>query len=662
MLVSSSLHPQTDICHHYLETNGCFLCPFILCIGISGCNFKALSCTVTPPKTSDGFPKSSDGFSKASEGFPTPVTSPLRPPTPPAAQVRQYSWCKYVKKEVCLYIRTLKPLKTKKEERKLKFKRPGAMNCQNHSDVIVSGVIVTELDSDVIIRDANKPVARKRYAPKKHSLVHTKEFLKSTLSMSSQTFTKVALMLGVVLSILGGGLNIKLPRWICTSGLASVVCQECESGNNSNSARPLSLAILRESAAAIIDISKGLCSCISKVMFLNDSKQLTGSMKILQNTIRRGVTILSNRSPSSMLASPRAPYRCHDYSTCSPTTFAKNVLAGKHLDAYIFPSADFCASRVYYLDIYTVNLESDVNFTVFYDLIYLYIYTFYCSWSSCNWATYPRVILYTLAYFSLNSIVSVIRIHDTYQSLILIGLALTEKASSRIQYILFHFWLYWRGWRPLVTPWAGCIKEGIEPRIFQKRFMPSHAQVRFPLCSLLLLLLCFCFHCSYCYYYYYYYEYLLAKGFYNSSGYEYKPGHFNKQNIFLVLWFLPLFALLSSLSLLMTIMWVDGNQTYIISPACTSLSLVTLLSSLSMLMTIMWVDGNQTYIISPACSSLLLVTLLSSLSMLMTIMWVDSNQTYIISPACSSLLLVTLLSSLSLCWWPLCGLTVIKPI
>ena len=253
-----------------------------------------------------------------------------------------------------------------------------------------------------------------------------------------------------------------------------------------------------------------------------------------------------------------------------------------------------------------------------------------------------------MAYFFSNSIVSVIRIHDKYQSLILIGLALTKKASSRIQYILFHFRSYWRGWRPLVTPWAGCIKEGIEPRIFQKRFMPSHAQVRFPLCSLLLLLFCFCFHCSYCYYYYYY-EYLLAKGFYNSSGYEYKPGHFNKQNIFLVLCFLPLFALLSSLSLLMTIMWVEGNQTYIISPACSSLLLVTLLSSLSMLMTIMWVEGNQTYIISPACSSLLLVTLLSSLSMLMTIMWVEGNQTYIISPACSSLLLVTLLSSLSLC-------------
>ena len=164
-----------------------------------------------------------------------------------------------------------------------------------------------------------------------------------------------------------------------------------------------------------------------------------------------------------------------------------------------------------------------------------------------------------------------------------------------------------------MTPWAGCIKEGIEPRIFQKQFMPSHAQVRFPLCSLLLLLLCFCFYCSSSYYYYY--EYLLAKGFYNSSGYEYKPGHFNKQNIFLVLCFLPLFTLLSSLSLLMTITWVEGDLTYIISPACSSLLLVTLLSSLSRLMTIMWVEGDLTYIISPACSSLLLVTLLSTLSL-----------------------------------------------
>ena len=99
----------------------------------------------------------------------------------------------------------------------------------------------------------------------------------------------------------------------------------------------------------------------------------------------------------------------------------------------------------------------------------------------------------------------------------------------------------------------------------------------------------------------------------------------------------------------MIIMWVEGNLTNIISPACCSLLLVTLLSSLSLslLMTIMLVEGNLTNIISPACYSLLLVTLLSSLSLLMTIMFVEGNLTNIISPACSSFLLVTLLSSLS---------------
>ena len=132
----------------------------------------------------------------------------------------------------------------------------------------------------------------------------------------------------------------------------------------------------------------------------------------------------SSCSRSSELAKPRTTIRCHGYSTLSEPTLTRNVLAGKHLDTSIFPSADFWASRVYYLDTYTINLESDDNFTVFYDLIYIYIYiyTFYRSWSSCNWAIYPRAILYTLAYFSLNSIVSVIRIHEKYQSLILIGL------------------------------------------------------------------------------------------------------------------------------------------------------------------------------------------------------------------------------------------------
>ena len=367
---------------------------------------------------------------------------------------------------------TLKSSKARKEKEEVKFKRPGSTN----DDDIKSDVI--KLDSDVNIRDieVNKPIARKRYA-QKHSFMSKKGFLKSSLRVCSRTFTKVALMLAIVISILGGLSNIKLPErknTIGTSPSLSPFKPRVVLHFHGYSA----LSILRESAAAIIGISEGLCSCIHKVMFLNNSKQLTRCMKVLQNTIIRGVTIFTNRSPSSRLKRC-APYFCPDYATRAPTTFAKNVLAGKRLDAYIIPSADFCASHVDYLDTYTVNLESDYNFTVFYNLryIYIYIFTFYRSWSSCNWATYSKVIFYTLVYFSLNWIVSVIRSHAKYQSLILIGLALTGKASSGIQYILLHFRSYWRGWRPLVTPWACCIKEGIEPRISQKWFFPSHVQV-----------------------------------------------------------------------------------------------------------------------------------------------------------------------------------------
>ena len=153
-------------------------------------------------------------------------------------------------------------------------------------------------------------------------------------------------------------------------------------------------------------------------MFLNNNKQLIRRMKVLQNTIICEETICTNRSPSSRLKLA-APYVYPDYATYALATFAKNVSAGKRLVTYIFPFADFCTSCVYYFDAYTINLELDDNFKVFYDLVYLYIFIFYRSWSSCNWATYPKAILvniYTLVYFSSNLISSVIKSHDKYQS------------------------------------------------------------------------------------------------------------------------------------------------------------------------------------------------------------------------------------------------------
>ena len=140
--------------------------------------------------------------------------------------------------------------------------------------------------------------------------------------------------------------------------------------------------------------------------------------------------MLSKPQAFIKLARPLITTRSHGYSTLSYVTLAQNILAGKRSGIYIFTSTDFCAFQAYYLDTYTINFELDDNFKVFYDLVYLYIFAFYCSWPSCNWATYSSDIFYTLVYFSLNWIDSVIRSHDKYQSLILIGLARAEKASS----------------------------------------------------------------------------------------------------------------------------------------------------------------------------------------------------------------------------------------
>ena len=65
------------------------------------------------------------------------------------------------------------------------------------------------------------------------------------------------------------------------------------------------------------------------------------------------------------------------YATCKLATFAKRTfLAGKRLVTYIFLFAEIWASCVYYFDAYTVNLELDDNFKVFFDLVYLYTFIF----------------------------------------------------------------------------------------------------------------------------------------------------------------------------------------------------------------------------------------------------------------------------------------------
>ena len=307
------------------------------------------------PKSADRFPNSSDGCSKSSEGCPIPVASTPRPPTPPAAQIIQNSGRKYVNKEVCMYIRTLKPLRTQKDsmfkglqksqrknitsllfsrqkpegisqqysvirddaehsnsemnqlvhasqyandkytlesskarkgKEEVKFKPPGSTNDDDiECDVIEHGNDATNRDTDV-----NKLIARKCYAPKKHSFVHTKEFLKSSLRVCSRTFSFIAFILAIVISVVGGLFNIRLPErksTIATSSEPLVASRFLDS--------PV-LSGLREFAATIIHIREGLCPCMHKRKSLNNNNQLIRCMKILQNTIICDETFCTNRS------------------------------------------------------------------------------------------------------------------------------------------------------------------------------------------------------------------------------------------------------------------------------------------------------------------------------------------------------------------------------
>ena len=255
-------------------------------------------------------------------------------------------------------------------------------------------------------------------------------------------------------------------------------------------------------------------------------------------------------------------------------TFAVIVFGGKHINAYIFPSVNVYASWMDYFDIYIRNLESEYRIMMFYKLIYLYICAFYLSWVSCEFATLSSDILYTLVYLLLKWINSVIRIHDKYQSCFLVGLVLTCKASSQIRYILLRYRSSWRELRPLVTPWANCIKESFRPCIGQKQFMPSHAQVsHFPLFLLSPSLFLLCFGFCYYYYYYYYcyyccYEYFTVKGSHKSSGYENKPGHKNSNDYECKTdqELLSLF-LLSFLPMLLTVVCGAGNLAHTTSSA-----------------------------------------------------------------------------------------------
>ena len=378
--------------------------------------------------------------------------------------------------------------------------------------------MVASSNSDVTIRDTlwnaevNRLIARKRFVPRKRSLTYSVGSFKRSLRACSRIVTFIALFLAIVTNVLGGLININRYERKSTVG-TSASLPRCESSRSYSCY--YSLSILCKFLANILGSDKELWPCVIIDTNWKDNKRLKRRKEILQKS--RNTRIFRLVTALSWLRNLRFGNVTKETFCLRSGNIAKETfLAGKCLSAYLCLFADFWASHLCGLDTYTGNLELNDNFKMIYDHIYLYIYDVYRSWVSYNWATYPEALsvkTYTLVYFSSKASLLMIKSHDKYQSIVLIGLAHVEKAYSEIRSISVHNRSYWRELRPLVTPWAWCIKEGIEPWRFQKRFIPSHVQVSLlplSLSSPSLALFCFCYFIIIIIIYYY--VYLLVKG------------------------------------------------------------------------------------------------------------------------------------------------------
>ena len=185
---------------------------------------------------------------------------------------------------------------------------------------------------------------------------------------------------------------------------------------------------------------------------------------------------------------------------------------GKRSYAYGSLNSIIYASWIRYFGRYIYNLDFEYATRGSFKLVYSYIRAFDSSRMIWNQATLSSEFatlfcnkLYTLVYLLSEWSFSGIIIYDKYHRQFLFGLTLVCKAILLNQCFLLHSCTNWEELRPLVTSRAYGIKEGFNPCVIQKQFMPWYALVSLSPLSLLSLtiLLCYFYYC--CFYYYCYY-------------------------------------------------------------------------------------------------------------------------------------------------------------
>ena len=316
--------------------------------------------------------------------------------------------------------------------------------------------MVTSSNSDVTTLrnvEVNRLIARKRFVPRKRSLPYSVGSFKKSLRACSRLVTFIAFFLAIVTNVLGGLINIKRYERKSTVGTSASLPQSESSRDYSCD---YSLSIFRKFLANILGSVKELWPCVIMDTRGKDNKQLKRRKEILQKSrntlIFRLVTVLS------WLRNLRVGNVIRETFHLRSGNVRQTFLAGKCLGAYLCLFADSWASCLYYLNIYPVNLALNDKFKRIYDHIYLNIYDIYRLWVSYDWASYHEALsvkTYTLVYFSSKASLLMIKSHDKYQSIVLIGLAHVEKAYSEIRSISVHDRSYWRELQPLVTPGHG---------------------------------------------------------------------------------------------------------------------------------------------------------------------------------------------------------------
>ena len=339
----------------------------------------------------------------------------------------------------------------------------GKGKCKTHGHSIRD---VTISSSDVInpSKDVNKPIARKCQVRVGQSFISKAGAFECMGNIYNQTYINFSFMLVIVINVIKRMLTLNSSKQSRKTGRPSARQQECM-GNNSHAAYLFQPRLLRAMETVIAGCWINSSSCIPKDISGRQKQRIARDRAVFQNTLLSSGTILT----------PVTPPPCCCVSRLG-NVLKETFLAGKYLNPFIFLFVALYVSYSTYFITYTVNLVSDISFTAFWVLKYVYINVFYRSWPSYKWSTPLPAILYTLVNFASSPLHSVGKSHYKFPSIIINRVALWKKANVVIQYFLGHFRSCWREWRPLVTPWAWSIREGTELWRIEKWLPSSHAQ------------------------------------------------------------------------------------------------------------------------------------------------------------------------------------------